>query len=132
MSTVWLLASWLIAIAHVAVIVFVVVGGPLALRWPRLWGVHAIVVVLVGSIFVLGMDCPLTVWQKAALERSGRPVYDDGFIEHVIVRPITGNGVTPAVNVVIVATWLVPTVVSYAILATRQRRVTLARGTRRR
>lgn len=119
MSTVWLLAAWLIAMTHLAVIAFVVVGGPFALRWPRIARLHLVVAVLVGGIFILGMDCPLTVWQKAALERSGRQVYDGGFIEHYLVRPITGTGITSTVNVVIVGLWVVPTVVCYGLLAQR-------------
>jgi hypothetical protein len=123
MPTVWLLASWLTAITHLAVIVCVVIGGPVALRWPKAQRVHLVVALLVGAVFALGMDCPLTVWQKALLERAGRPVYEGGFIEHYLVNPLTGGGITLGVNAVIVALWVVPTVVSYTILARRQFRV---------
>lgn len=126
MPTVWLLASWLIALSHLTVIVYVVVGGPLALRWPRSARAHLIVAVLVGGVFALGMDCPLTVWQKALLERAGRPVYSGGFIEHYLVHPLTGTGMTPTVNAVIVALWVVPTVASYTVLVRRQYRTRLA------
>ena len=122
MPTVWLLLAWLIAITHLVTIVYVVVGGPLALRWPSTARVHIVVALLVGGVFALGMDCPLTVWQKAALERSGRPAYAGGFIEHYLVRPLTGSGITPTVNAVIVVVWVVPTVISYAILAQRRLR----------
>ncbi len=116
MTAVWLAAAWLIALTHLTVIVLLVAGGPITVRHPRFARVHVPVVLAVGAVFLLGMDCPLTVWQKACLERAGRGGYEGGFIEHYIVRPITGGGVTLVAELVIVVTgWCLP-LVSYALV----------------
>jgi hypothetical protein len=106
---------------HLTLIVALVVGGPLSLRWPRLVRVHLVIAIAVGGVFVVGADCPLTVWQKACLRRAGRSAYQGGFIEHHLVTPVTGTGITPAITALIVAVWVVPAVVSYSVMWRRHR-----------
>ncbi len=116
MRTAWLGLAWVIGACHIAVIVAVVSGGPLAARWPRLVWIHALVGAAVGLVFLLGADCPLTTWQKGALRRADQPLYEGGFIEHTVVRPLTGHGITPTVRIAIVATWVVPTLIGYTMI----------------
>ena len=67
--------------------------------------VHVPAAIATAAVFALGADCPLTVWQKSFLRRAGTDAYDGGFIEYYVVEPITGDGMTPAVNAIVVAAW---------------------------
>ena len=116
MTPVWLVASVIVGLLHFAIIVAVIVGGPLALRWPKLARLHLLVAVAVGGVFAVGADCPLTTWQKWCLRRADRTPYDGGFIEHYLITPITGDGMTTAAKVTVAAIWIVPTVISYSLM----------------
>ena len=120
-QTMWLVASWVVALGHFAVIVAVIVGGPLAVRRPELLRIHAAVAIAVGSVFAVGADCPFTTWQKYCLRSAHRVPYEGGFIEHYLVRPVTGRDLTTVDEMTIAAIWLVPTVVAYSLIGRRRR-----------
>lgn len=120
MSSLWLAAAWLTAAAHFALIAVLVAGGPISLRRPGFVRVHVVVAVAVGTVFVLGADCPLTTWQKYFLQRAGEVPYEGGFVEHYLVHPITGAGMPASMSLIVLAAWLAPTVVSYSILSQRR------------
>jgi hypothetical protein len=123
----WRFAAALFGLSHLALIVLLIVGAPLSLIWNWMPKIHVPAAIATGAIFAVGADCPLTTWQKACIRRSGRQPYSGGFIEHYLVHPITGNGITATVKVVILLTWIVPSVVGYWLLA-RQRAHRLAPG----
>lgn len=92
-ETLWALAADLILILHVAVVVFIV--GGLLLIWVgawrgwrvvrnrcfRLWHVAAMAIVLVQAL--VGVLCPLTVWEAELRRRAGQPTYGDAtFIQY--------------------------------------------------
>jgi len=112
----WIALAAVFALGHLALIILLIVGAPLSLKWSWMPKVHIPAAVLTGAVFLAGADCPLTTWQKACIRRSGRQPYSGGFIEHYLVHPITGDGITPAVKVVILLTWIIPTVIGYVIL----------------
>lgn len=116
MQSVWLVAAWTIGLGHFAVIVAVVIGGPLALRWPKLIPLHMVVAVGVGAVFAAGADCPFTTWQKYCLRAAHRVPYEGGFIEHYLVRPITARPMTTIDKATVAAVWLIPTIVSYSLM----------------
>jgi len=65
----------LVAITHAAFIVFLLVGGFVAWRLPRLVLVHIPAVVVTAALFAFGADCPLTDLEKYLRHRSGEPAY---------------------------------------------------------
>jgi len=101
------------ALAHLALIVWLVVGGPLSLRWRRLGPLHLLAVAPTAAVFLAGADCPLTVWEKHFREAAGWPSYRGGFIENYLVEPWHSGGISPLVSVAVAATWIVPTVVGH-------------------
>jgi hypothetical protein len=108
--------AWLIALAHLTVIAVLIAGGPVAARWPRFAWVHIPIAAAVVAIFAFGWDCPLTTWQRLALEQSGHAPYEGGFVEHYLVHPLFGTGASTTVSLVIIpAVWLVPTIAGYAV-----------------
>lgn len=111
-------------VIHLALVVFLIVGGPASIRRPVLARAHLAAVTGTSAVFLAGYDCPFTVWEKSARVASGWPSYEGGFIEHYLVRPVHPAGITPWVSVLIMAVWVVPTVVGHGV---RWRQVRQAR-----
>ena len=110
-----LVLARLVALAHFAFVTFLVFGGPLAIRWRRLLPWHLAVVAITVAVNRTGLDCPLTTLEKDLLEAAGRG-YHHGFVEHYLVEPVHRSGAGPTVTLVLIAIWLVPTVVSYTLI----------------
>jgi hypothetical protein len=115
----WSAGAVFFGLCHFTFIVLLIVGAPLALLWSWMPKVHVPAALATGAIFVAGADCPLTTWQKACIRRAGKQPYSGGFIEHYLVHPITGGGITSSVKAVILLTWVVPTVVGYSLVLKR-------------
>ncbi|MGI8756175.1 MAG: DUF2784 domain-containing protein [Acidimicrobiales bacterium] len=108
-------------VAHVSLIVFLIVGAPLGITRPLVARLHLVAAVATGTVFALGADCPFTVWEKSARSAAGWPVYRGGFVEHYLVQPVYGGGMTPLVTTMIMAAWLVPSLVGHGIRLRRRR-----------
>ena len=72
-------------ILHLAFIVFVLLGGFLVLRWPKLAWLHVPVFLWGAGIELIGWVCPLTYLENyfRALGRTGG--YATGFVEHYLM-----------------------------------------------
>lgn len=79
-----LLAAGIVVIVHLAYLVYMVIGGFLALRsliwlWPHfastIWSV---------TVTVTAITCPLTALEKWLLELAGRTPYEGSFIAHYL------------------------------------------------
>ncbi|MFC4372702.1 DUF2784 domain-containing protein [Nocardia halotolerans] len=78
-----------IAVAHVAFIAYVVVGGFLAWRWPRTIGLHLLAASWGFGTVVIGFDCPLTHAENWARVRAGvAGLPEAGFIDHYLTGVI--------------------------------------------
>ncbi len=75
----------LVLLAHLAFVLFTVLGGFLVLKWRSLAWLH-IPAFLWGSIIEFaGWVCPLTPLENWLREKGGGLVYRTGFIEHYIL-----------------------------------------------
>ena len=96
------LARWLadsVLVLHLAFIVFVVAGGLLVLRWPRLAWVHIPAAIWGALIEFTGSVCPLTPLEVALREQAGQAGYAGGFIEHYVAGLIYPGGLNRTVQV---------------------------------
>jgi hypothetical protein len=75
----------LVVLAHMAFIAFVVAGGALALRWPRVAWVHLPAALWGAMIALAGLICPLTPLENWLRVRGGAQTYDTGFLEHYLL-----------------------------------------------
>ena len=75
----------MVLIFHAAFVVFVVLGGLLTLRWPRMAWVHVPVVLWGAGIEFVGGICPLTPLENHWRRLAGEQGYAGGFIDHYIV-----------------------------------------------
>ena len=111
-----LVLARLVALAHLAFVVFLVVGGPLALRWRRLLPAHLAVVGITIALNRTGTDCPLTTLEKDLLRSANVGTYRHGFVQHYLVEPVHPSGSSPTVTLVLIAIWLIPTLISYTLI----------------
>jgi hypothetical protein len=108
----------LVAITHAAFIAFLLVGGFVAWRLPRLVLVHLPAVVVTAALFAFGADCPLTDLEKYLRRQAGEPAYRGGFIAHYLL-PMMPDG---ARAVAVPVFFVVVTATAYVGYIARRRR----------
>ncbi len=107
-------AATVIALLHLAFIVFVLLGGLLVLRWPRVAWVHLPAAAWGVLIEFFGWWCPLTKWENHFLRLAGRAGYDGGFVAHYIMPIIYPPGLTRGMEIAIGIIVLVVNAAVYA------------------
>lgn len=123
MNSFYIIVVAVVVVAHFAFIGYLVVGGFMALRWPRTIFLHILAVVWgVGSLS-LHLQCPLTDLERWARARAGiAPLPSDGFIAHYItgvLYPADAVGVVEAVVfTVVIVSWAL---LAYAVVKGRRR-----------
>jgi len=115
----------LLVLAHLGFILFVVLGGFLAVRWPRLMWVHlpaacwAVLIELSGRLI-----CPLTPLELALRRAAGVAGYEGGFVEHYILPLVYPPGLTRGIQILLGVLVLAINAIAYAIAwQFRKRRV---------
>ncbi|MGH8251066.1 MAG: DUF2784 domain-containing protein [Steroidobacteraceae bacterium] len=83
-----------VLVLHLAFILFVVLGGLLVLRWPKLAWLHLPAVAWGALIEFAGFFCPLTPLEKWLRVSGGQAGYAGGFIEHYLTSLIYPGGLT--------------------------------------
>lgn len=97
------LLAWTMASAHLSLVVFLVAGA----WYPRLRPAHLVAALATATVFLLGADCPLTVWENHFRAAAGWDTYGEGFVAHYLWRPAP---------VLVVAAWVVPTALAYLVV----------------
>jgi hypothetical protein len=110
-----------VLVLHLAFVLFVVLGGLLALRWPRVAWVHVPVALYGAVIEFIGFVCPLTPLEVWLRRRGGEAGYEGGFIEHYITAALYPTGLTREIQLVLGTGVLVLNAIVYAILVRRRR-----------
>ncbi|TDO54871.1 uncharacterized protein DUF2784 [Kribbella sp. VKM Ac-2527] len=82
-------------VLHGAFLLFFVIGGFLAWKWPKLIWVHLGIVVWNLTIVILDFDCPFTGTEKYFRREGGEAVYEGGYINHYLDGTIWPEGETP-------------------------------------
>jgi len=89
----------LVLLLHGAFVLFVIGGGLLVLRWPRLMWMHLPAALWGAGIEFSGLICPLTPLEQAWRRASGGPAYEGGFIEHYVTAALYPAGLTRGIQV---------------------------------
>lgn len=111
----------LVLITHFAFVLFVVGGGVLAIRWPRVAWVHVPVAIYGAVIEFMGFICPLTPLENSLRHRGGEAGYSGGFIDHYITATIYPSGLTRHIQLALGIAVLVLNAVVYTIVVRRAR-----------
>jgi len=95
------LAADAVVVFHFAFVIFVVAGGLLVWRWPRLAWVHLPVAIWGALIETTGLICPLTPLEKWLRVQAGLASYEGGFIAHHMTPILYPAGLTRPVQLVL-------------------------------
>jgi hypothetical protein len=88
-----------VLLLHGAFVLFVVAGGLLVLRWPRVAWVHVPTALWGAVIEFAGFICPLTPLEKAWRRAAGGEAYEGGFLEHYVTAALYPSGLTRPIQI---------------------------------
>lgn len=74
-----------VVVIHALFVVFVVAGGFLVLRWPRMIWLHVPAAIWGALIEFMDWPCPLTPLENHFRRLAGEGGYEGGFIEHYVL-----------------------------------------------
>ena len=94
-------AAYAIAILHVLFMLFVIFGGLLVWKWPRMMWIHLPAATWGMLVEMAGWYCPLTRWENHFLRAAGRAGYDGGFLNHYVMPLIYPPGLTRGMEIVL-------------------------------
>lgn len=86
---------------HFVFVVFVVAGGLLVLRWPKLAYLHVPVAVYGAAIEFVGWICPLTPLENSLRRQAGESGYSTGFIEHYLLPILYPTALTRKIQLLL-------------------------------
>ena len=121
-------AADLVLVLHLAFVLFVILGGLLALRWPRLAWVHVPVALYGATIELVGFVCPLTPLENSLRRAGGQADYAGGFIDHYVTATLYPTGLTRAIELWLGVIVLILNGAIYWIWFGRMRRARLTRA----
>jgi hypothetical protein len=114
------LAADAVLLLHLGFIVFVLLGGLLALRWRRVpllhlpaaaWGVY---------IELSGGLCPLTPLENRLRVLAGQAGFEGGFIEHYLLPLIYPAGLTRDTQFVLAGVVVIVNLLAYGFVLRRR------------
>jgi hypothetical protein len=121
----------LVVLIHFAFVLFVVFGGLLVLRWPRIMYLHLPAAVWGAFIELAGGICPLTPLENSLRRSAGLAGYEGGFVEHYILPVLYPAGLTRGVQLTLGMLVIGINLAIYAwVLGRRHTQGVIARGRR--
>ncbi|EXI92994.1 MAG: hypothetical protein AW12_00152 [Candidatus Accumulibacter sp. BA-94] len=110
-----------IVVVHFLFIAFVVAGGALCLRWPRLACAHVPAACWGVLIEITGWICPLTPLENELRQAAGQAGYAGGFIEHYLLPVIYPPGLTRGTQLMLAGVLIAINLACYGWLIQRHR-----------
>ncbi len=110
----------LLVLFHVGFVLFVVLGGLLVLRWPRLAWVHLPAAAWGAWVEFSSTVCPLTPLENHLRQLGGEAGYSGGFIAHYILPVLYPAGLNPRVQVVLGVFVVLLNVAAYLVVWRRR------------
>jgi hypothetical protein len=110
----------LVLVLHLAFILFVVVGGLLALRWRRAPLLHLPAVIWGVFVEISSGICPLTPLENALRLAAGSSDYSGGFIEHYVVPAIYPPSLTQPTQLALAGFVVVANALVYLVVWRRR------------
>jgi len=107
-------------------VLFVLLGGLLLLRWPKLVWLHLAAVMWGAIIEFIGFVCPLTPLEVNLRRLGGQAGYEGDFIQRYITASLYPSGLTRKMQIGLGISVLVLNVLIYSYWVAHRR---LARGT---
>jgi hypothetical protein len=112
-QTVYPVLAELVVLVHLAFVVFVVLGGLLAMKWPGLIWAHLPAVFWGVAIELSGWICPLTPLENWLRHKGGEENYQFDFVAHYLLPMLYPQGLTRRSQIALGALVLVVNVAIY-------------------
>lgn len=122
------LAADAVLLVHFLFVLFVPLGGLLALRWPRIAWIHLPAAIWGAWIELAGWVCPLTPLENRLRRLGGEAGYEGGFIETYLMGALYPEGLTREVQLTLAALVVGINAVVYTVVVRRWRRRTRRRS----
>ena len=110
------LVATAVVLVHLAFVLFVVTGGLLVLRWPKVSLLHLPAVLWAIYIEWSGAICPLTPLENTLRAAAGLEAYAGDFVAEYIFPVLYPDGLTRGAQLLIGAIVLALNLVVYAVL----------------
>jgi hypothetical protein len=88
----------LVLAVHFAFVAFVVLGGLLTWRWPKVRPWHLAAVAWGAFVALTNRVCPLTPLENDFLVRAGRAGHEHAFLDRYLAPLVYPEGLTPALQ----------------------------------
>ncbi len=111
-----------VVLVHFAFVLFVIVGGLLALKWRRVIWIHLPCVLWGALNEFFGWICPLTPLENWLREAGGRAGYQASFVEHYILPILYPAALTRAMQIILGLKVVAVNVMIYGWLGYRSKR----------
>ena len=98
MTALYALLANLVFGFHLAFVVFVALGGLLALRWPRVAWAHVPCALWGATVELMGWICPLTPLENELRRRAGEGAYGTSFLEHYVIPLLYPGALTRGIQ----------------------------------
>jgi hypothetical protein len=115
------IAADAVLVVHFGFVVFVVLGGVLLIRWPRLVWVHLPAAAWAVLVELNGWICPLTPLEVSLRKASGEAGYSGDFLEHYLVALLYPEGLTRATQIVFGILVVAVNIAVYLVVVRRAR-----------
>ena len=113
------IAADVVLLLHLVFILFVILGGWLVLRSPRIIWLHFPAAVWGAFIEFSGRVCPLTPLENQLRITSGSAGYSGGFIERYLIPIVYPSGLNRSVQVVLGLVVILVNAVFYGAIIVR-------------
>lgn len=110
-----------VLLLHLAFILFVVLGGFLVWRFPRLAWLHLPAAAWGAIVEIAGGVCPLTPLENALRRLGGEAGYAGGFVEHYLIPMIYPQALTRELQIALGVGVVVINLAAYAYGSMRRR-----------
>lgn len=110
-----------LVIVHLAFIVFVVAGGFLVWRWPRLIWIHLPMALWGGLVEFFDWVCPLTPLENRLRRFAGDAGFEGSFIEHYLVPIVYPPGLNRTLQITLGAAVVLVNAAAYLLYFRRRR-----------
>jgi hypothetical protein len=132
-QTVYPVLADLVVLVHLGFVVFVVLGGLLVMKWPRLIWIHLPAVFWGIAIELSGWICPLTPLENWLRHKGGEENYEFDFVARYLLPMLYPQGLTRRSQIVLGALVLVVNAAIYGWVLRKRKvqrfnRSTIQRG----
>jgi len=128
-TTIYGLFADLVVGLHFLFVLFVVLGGLLVLRWPKVAYLHLPAAIWGAAIEFAGWICPLTPLEKSLRSQAGSTGYSGGFVEHYILPVLYPSALTRNIQLLLGLLVIAVNVGIYAFVFRRRDKARLSSRT---